>query len=156
MESLTKNRQNKNIIEAIVQKFFPNNSLSSYTELKEGFFNAAYEIRLDNNREMVLKVAPKKGTRIMTYEKNIMQSEIYAMQKINNISDIPAPRLLGADMSCTICESGYFLMEKLEGDSLNSIKSQLTDAQVNDIYYHMGQINRRINEIDCPHFGYPG
>jgi len=47
-------------------------------------------------------------------------------------------------------------MEKLEGDSLSSIKDQLKEEEIEAIYTRLGEVNKEINAIRCPCFGYPG
>lgn len=155
-ESLTKNKQNEKILEKMVEKHFNPNKLKRINELTEGYFNVAYEIILNNDKSIILKVAPSKETRIMTYEKNIMFSEVSSMEMALKKGGIPVPKILGYDNSCKICNSPYFFMEKLEGGSLFSAKSSIEQDILNKIYYEVGRINKKINEIICPCFGYPG
>lgn len=156
MESLTKNKQSEETIRRMVEKFFAPLEMVSYRELTEGFFNVAYEVSLSDGEEVILKVAPAKGTRIMSYEQNIMYTETQAMKMAERAGNIPVPRMLGFDTECTRCSSPYFFMEKLKGDSLNAIKDTLSREQLDAVYLESGRINRRINEICCPCFGYPG
>lgn len=156
MNSLTKNKQDKETITRMVEKFFAPSKLGSYQELTEGYFNMAYEICLDTGKRVILKIAPLKETRVMTYEKNIMFSEVKAMRLAKEAGDIPVPEVIGYDDSCTLCASPYFFMEKLEGKSLNTEKPNLSPDQLTDIYVETGKIGQRINEISCPLFGYPG
>lgn len=156
MESLTKNRQDEHTLEQMATKFFAPSVISEVKELTEGFFNVAYKISLSDGREVILKVAPKKEVRIMAHEKNIMKSEVEAMELVEDMPKIPAPKLLGFDESCQICESPYFFMEVLPGESLNEVKETLTQEQLQDIYMETGRIIWRVNEINCPCFGYPG
>lgn len=156
MESLTKYRQSKEVIERMVQKYFPGNGLEKYIELTEGYFNVAYEVKLENGKELILKIAPRQDMRVMTYEKNIMYSEVNAMKLAQEKGEIPVPKVLGYDASCTICESPYFFMEKVDGRSMNSIRSNLTERQIETIYEEVGKIDATINQIVCPCFGYPG
>lgn len=156
MESLTKNKQNRETISKMVEKYFAPLRMEHYQELTEGYFNMAYEIRLSNEETVILKIAPSKEIRVMTYEKNIMFSEVEAMGLAASHDGIPVPKVIGYDDSCTICNSPYFFMEKLEGQSLNTVKDNLSPEQVNHIYIETGKINRRINDIRCPVFGYPG
>lgn len=156
MESLTKNKQNNETLSKMVDKFFSTLKMEHCQELTEGFFNVAYEIGLNNGQKVILKIAPSKEMRIMTYEKNIMFSEVEAMIMAAKTGEIPVPKVIGYDDSCTICESPYFFMEKLDGKSLNTEKENLSSDQITNIYTEVGQINRKINEISCPCFGYPG
>lgn len=155
MKSLTKNEQSRETIELMVKRCFPGRKMAGYTELTEGYFNVAYEVELDGGEQAILKVAPEPGARIMTYEKNIMHSEVETM-KAAKAAGLPAPAVLAYDDSRTICESTYFFMEKLPGQSLNAIKSSLTEREIAEINRQVGSINRKINSIRCPCFGYPG
>lgn len=155
MKSLTKNHQGEQTIAKMVRRCFPSCEMQALMELTEGYFNVAYEITLNDGRHTILKVAPDPDTRVMTYERNIMHAEVQAM-KMAKIHGLPAPEVLGFDESRVICRSPYFFMEKLEGDSLNSINAALPPAQTAAIRREVGSICRRINEIDCPCFGYPG
>lgn len=156
MESLTKNRQSANTIRKMVNKFFSPLELKNFKELTEGYFNVAYEVELSNRKKTILKIAPAKEVRVMTYEKNIMHSEVQAMRIVREKSNVPVAEIYGYDDSCTICESPYFFMEKLSGDSLNSIKETLTSEQIDNIYSETGRMIHSVNSITCPCFGYPG
>ena len=156
MESITKSRQSKETIRKMVEKCFAPLEMQNCTELTEGYFNVAYEIVLSDGSRTVLKIAPAKDVRIMTYEKNIMFSEVQAMKLAGQCRDIPVAQIYGYDDSCTICESPYFFMEKLRGKSLNTIKDALEERQIEEIYRKTGEIIRSVNQISCPCFGYPG
>jgi len=134
MESLTKNKQSRETISKMVEKYFSPLKVKNYRELTEGYFNIAYEIHLSNGEQVILKIAPSKEMHVMTYEKNIMFSEVEAMKLAIRHGGIPVPKMLGYDESCTICDSPYFFMEKLEGKSLNTIKGSLSSEQINSIY----------------------
>lgn len=156
MESITKSRKSKETIERMVEKYFAPLKMEKCTELTEGYFNVAYEIELSDGSSTVLKIAPDKDARIMTYEKNIMFSEVQAMRLAGQFKNIPVPQIYGYDDSCTICKSSYFFMEKISGKSLNIMKSTLTQKQIEEIYRETGKILGSVNHIVCPCFGYPG
>lgn len=130
MESLTKNRQSREIIQKAAEKFFPDDPLTEYEELTEGYFNVAYE-------------------------KNIMFAEVESMKMAAADPKIPVPRVFGYYDSRTICPSSYFFMEKLRGSSLYSLREDLPEENANAIKKETGELNRRINEIVCPRFGFP-
>ncbi|NBJ92039.1 phosphotransferase family protein [Parablautia muri] len=155
MESLTKNRQDKQTLEQMTAKFFAPEHMVDVEELTEGYFSAAYQISLSSGRKVILKVAPLKEVRIMTYEKNIIQSEVKAMKMVEDVDGILAPKVLGFDDSYQICNSPYFFMEMLPGASLSTRKDTLTEEQIRKIYMKTGQIINQVNQIHCPCFGYP-
>ncbi len=72
MESLTKNKQSRETIRKMAEKYFPDDPLKEYEELTEGYFNVAYEVIFESGRRVILKVAPPEGIPVMAYEKNIM------------------------------------------------------------------------------------
>lgn len=156
MKALTKNHQSQETLQAMVEKCFPGLHLQSYKELTEGYFNVAYDVVLSNGKHTILKVAPKKDTRVMTYEKNIMFAEVEAMKLVTAHDGIPAPKVFAYDNTCNLCDSPYFFMEKLEGETLNNILNTLTEAQISSIRQELGKINSRINFIKRDYFGYPG
>ena len=156
MESLTKNRQSTDTIRKMVNKFFAPLELKDYRELTEGYFNIAYEVELSDGKKAVLKIAPSKEVKVMTYEKNIMYSEVQAMRIVRENCNVPVAEIYGYDDSCTICKSPYFFMEKLNGESLYSIKETLTAEQIDSIYRETGRMIHSVNNIPCLCFGYPG
>ena len=157
MESVTKNRQNTDTIRKMVHKFFYPLELKNYKELSEGYFNIAYEVELSNNKKTILKIAPSEKVSVMTYEKNIMHSEVHAMQIVKeNLKDVPVAEIYGYDDSCVICKSPYFFQENIDGESLNSIRETLTPEQIDSIYRETGRMINSVNKIPCPCFGYPG
>lgn len=156
MESLTKNRQSADTIRKMVDKFFSPLELKNYKELTEGYFNIAYEVELSNGKKTILKIAPAKEVRVMTYEKNIIHSEVQAMRIVREKCDVPVAEIYGYDDSGIICKSPYFFMEKIKGQSLYAIKETLTAGQIESIYSETGRMIHSVNSISCPYFGYPG
>jgi hypothetical protein len=56
-------------------------------ELKDGLYNAAYRIELEDGQTAILKVAPSDHVRVLRYEKEIMRAEVEV-----NGSPIRVPR----------------------------------------------------------------
>ncbi|MFX0061739.1 MAG: hypothetical protein ACFFC7_06090 [Candidatus Hermodarchaeota archaeon] len=64
-------------IEQIFEDSFGDAKIGKIEELTDGWFNTAYSIELlDRGQEVVLKVSPPPEIRILTYEKEIMQTEV--------------------------------------------------------------------------------
>ena len=97
MKSLTKNKQSRETIERMVKHCFPGGKMAGHIELTEGYFNVAYEIELDGGERVILKVAPAPSAIVMTYEKNIMYSEVEAM-KAAKAAGLPAPAVLALSL----------------------------------------------------------
>lgn len=155
METLTKNKQSKDAVRKMTEKYMFPLKMTDCEELTEGMFNAAYEARLSDGSSVILKIAPPKEADILTYEKNIMYAEVQTMKMLSQQGSIPVPNIYGYDDSCTVCTSPYFVMEKLRGESMNKIRYSLSSEQIDSIYLETGRIIRRVNSIVCPRFGYP-
>jgi aminoglycoside phosphotransferase (APT) family kinase protein len=160
MESKTKNKKNREQITGMVEKAFPGYSLAAeenaITELKEGWFNAAYNVRLSDGREVILKVAPPKNAEVMIYEKNIMATEVSSMRMVAKNPSIPVPEIYFYDDSHELCDSDYFFMQKLTGDNLQFVKKSMPKELQIQIDHQIGEIIHQINSITGSYFGYPG
>ncbi len=160
MESKTKNRKTREQVAAMVERAFPGLTLAdgedAMSELKEGWFNAAYTVRVSDGREVILKIAPPKGAEVMTYEQNIMETEVDSMRLAAQNPAIPVPEIYYYDKARDLCDSDYFFMEKLTGENYGLIRANLPQESQAQIDAQIGAIVREINEITGTYFGYPG
>lgn len=156
IKSSTKNRKSNEEITKMIQKGLGNINVIKIEELTEGFFNIAYLIEVEDGKNFILKIAPQPDTLIMTYENNIMYSEVTSMNMASELTDCPVAKIIYYDNSHTICDSDYFIMEKLEGKSFNSIMDTLSEADKDKINYESGMYNKQLNSICGERFGYFG
>ncbi|MFW5713668.1 MAG: phosphotransferase family protein, partial [Brevefilum sp.] len=160
MQSRTKNRKSREQITAMAKRAFNGMSLASeadaVSELTDGWYNAAYLTRLADDRKAVLKIAPPPDVEIMTYEHNIMRTEVEAMRLVAQNPAIPVPDIFYYDTSHDICDSDYFFMAKLSGDNLDHIKKALPPDEKKQIEQQTGKIIRQINGFTGKFYGYPG
>lgn len=156
MISMTKNTQTREALKKMAHIAFPGETCTEIVELTEGYFNVAYLLHFDSGRETVLKIAPPKDARIMSYEKNIMYSEVTAMRLAAQKTDVPVADIFFYDDSHTLCSSPYFFMEKLEGNSLSSLGNAVPESVKKQIRKDTGKMNRKINSITGESFGYIG
>lgn len=138
----------------MVKSAFNNTKMVNYKELTEGCFNAAYDIKLDDGRSVILKVSPLKSIKVLSYEKDIMKAEVEAMILVKKNTDVPVPEVLFSDFTHNLCDADYFFMEKVEGESYSSIKEKMADDEKFKIEFQIGQINKKINSITNDKFGY--
>jgi aminoglycoside phosphotransferase (APT) family kinase protein len=125
-------------------------------ELKDGWFNAAYTIRLADGREVILKIAPPQNAEVLLYEKNIMATEVATMRLVRQNPAIPVPEIYFFDDAHDVCDSDYFFMEKIAGDNLEHVKASLSLETQASLELHIGAIIREINGFTGTYFGYPG
>ncbi len=155
MQSATKQHVPYDKIELMVKKTFFCKPVEA-EEIEEGYFNAIYRIRLETGKQVVLKVAPPEHVRVMSYEKNIMYTEVTMLQKMKNFTSIAVPAMYYYDAAQTVLRSGYFFMEYLDGLSLREARKTLSRASQTAIDEELGRNNRLINSIHGAKFGYYG
>jgi aminoglycoside phosphotransferase (APT) family kinase protein len=160
VESKTKNTKTCDQIAAMAARAFGGMALAdgddAVRELKDGWFNAAYSIRLADGREVILKIAPPPGAEVMLYEKNIMATEVATMRVVRQNPAIPVPEIYFFDNAHDLCDADYFFMEKLVGDNLEHVKASLLPETQASIDRQIGAIIREINGLPGTYFGYDG
>ena len=159
MESKTKNKKTRDQIESMALRAFGvglDAGDAAVNELKQGWFNAAYEVKLADGRKVVLKIAPPQGAEVMLYEKNLMATEVASMRLVRQNPAIPVPEIYFFDDAHDLCDADYFFMEKINGDNLEHIKASLPAETQEPIDLHIGEIVREINTFPGTYFGYDG
>lgn len=160
MESKTKNRKTREQVARMVERAFDGLTLAStadaVSELKEGWFNAAYNVCLSDGREVILKIAPPPEAEVLTYEQNIMSTEVASMRLAAQNPAIPVPEIYYFDEARDLCDSSYFFMEKLSGENYGVIRSTVAPDLQARLDEQIGAIVREINGFTGSYFGYPG
>jgi aminoglycoside phosphotransferase (APT) family kinase protein len=160
MESKTKNTKTRAQIEAMAARAFGGMALAdgedAVHELKDGWFNAAYNIRLAEGREVILKIAPSPDAEVMQYEQQIMATEVAVMRLVRQNPAIPVPEIYFYDNDHDLCDSDYFFKEKIVGDNLEHVKASLPAETQASVELHIGAIIREVNGFRGSYFGYEG
>jgi aminoglycoside phosphotransferase (APT) family kinase protein len=125
-------------------------------ELKDGWFNASYRVRLSDGRGVVLKIAPPRDAEVMRYERNIMAIEVATMRLVRQNPAIPVPEIYHFDDTHELCDADYFFMEHMTGDSLEHVINSLSPVTKASVERHIGEIVREINSFHGVYFGYDG
>ena len=77
--------------EAEIKKLFSFHKLGNVIDIAAlgcGEFNAAYKVTCDNGLSYALKIAPAEGSKVLTYEKNMMKSEVFWYSQMHEKTDI--------------------------------------------------------------------
>jgi aminoglycoside phosphotransferase (APT) family kinase protein len=160
MESKTKNKKTRAQVERMAVRAFNGVGLAvgeeAVVELKQGWFNAAYNVKLADGREVILKIAPPQSAEVMLYEKDIMTTEVASMRLVRKNPAIPVPEIYFFDNAHDLCDSDYFFMEKIYGDNLEHVKANLPEEVQESIDLHIGKIIHEINTFPGTYFGYDG
>jgi aminoglycoside phosphotransferase (APT) family kinase protein len=154
--SQTKNLQTDQALQILVAKAFDGAKIKSHSELTEGFCNAAYKIELDNGKRVVLKIAPADGANLMSCEVNMMQAEVTAMKLVSERKKLLLPKVLYYDQTKIVCDSEYFFMDWLEGNSFSSCKNDMKDDALKSIEIEIGRFVRALHAIKGEKFGLLG
>ena len=136
-----------------VTRLFENAGITGITSiapLGAGEYNAVYAVEAD--KAYVLKVAPAADTPILTYEKEMMQSEVYWYSLLRTQTDIRVPEVYFADDSKTLIPTAYFIMEKLEGTQMDQF--QMTADEKTECSRKVAQMVAQLHKIQNTEFGY--
>jgi len=139
----------KSVIDLFTKANIPNTY--NITSLGAGEFNSIYAADSEG-KAYVIKIAPVDIARILTYENDMMQQEVYYYSLINNRTAIQLPKIYYSDFSCINNPSGYFIMEKLSGTEINRIK--LTSEEKASVTKKTVEMVAQIHSIKGERYGY--
>ena len=155
MQSLSKTPVSLSTAQKIVRRHFgPTRTMTTFEELKDGFFNASYKIVLDDGFPCVLKVAPPTDVRVLRYEHGLMTAEVEIMQLARAQTEMPVPEILCHDTSGQIISNEYFVMGFVPGISLHAAKQQNPSGDYRAVDREVGRTLAQMNAITGQTFGY--
>ena len=156
MKSISKNYLTEEQIKALVKVSFGEHyKVADITELKGGMFNCAYLIECSGeNNNMVLKVSIKPDTKTLTYEKDLMPTEVAVYKMIEENTTILAPQVLSYDFSKKELSSNYFFMTALEGIGLLEAKKKMSKENLEEIKKELTGYLAQLHQIKGTYFGY--
>ncbi len=154
MESVTKKVISEEELKKILDSVYNyKRKLMSYLELTDGCFNNSYHLIFEDGEQVVLKVAPPKDVEVLTYEKNMMETEVQVMRMVEENTCVPVPHIIAFDCSKTIIDSPFFLMEYLEGEPFNKLYDKFSDEILLGIHKKVASYAKEIHQVKAPFFG---
>lgn len=124
----------------------------SVAKLGDGEFNAAYKVTLDDGKNYVLKIAPPNGATVLSYEKNMMESEVFWYKMMHENTDIICPEVYVSDFSGSIIKSNCFIMQMMEGKPLWEVN--FSDQEYENVQKQKIEMLTKIHRIKNDKFGY--
>ncbi|MBK1809982.1 aminoglycoside phosphotransferase family protein [Clostridium sp. YIM B02505] len=154
MKSKTKSTLTKEkIVQLVKLNFGEGIEIGEIKELEGGMFNSAYLIGF-NNKDVVLKVSSSPEAKLLSYEKDLMRTEVEVYKLIEEQTKVPTPKVLSYDFSKSEIDSDYFFMSALNGETMKSIRKKLTIENLNIIKEELGDYFAQIHMIKGNYFGY--
>jgi aminoglycoside phosphotransferase (APT) family kinase protein len=139
---------------AAIEKLFRSAGIDGALEiapLGDGEYNAVFAVKT-NGSEYAVKIAPADDIPVLTYEKNIITSEVFWYKQIKEHSSIIIPEIYYSDFEKKIIPANYFIMEKLSGNQLN--KMNFSQNEKVDSISEMAKMAAQIHKIRNDKFGY--
>lgn len=139
---------------ATIEKLFRSAGISGITEiapLGAGEYNAVFSGKAAG-KEYAIKIAPTEDVATLTYEKNMMASEVFWYNQMRNHTEITVPEIYYSDLEKKKIPTNYFIMEKLEGQQLD--KMELSESEKTEADAEMAKMVAQIHKITNDKFGY--
>ncbi|HPJ02260.1 MAG TPA: aminoglycoside phosphotransferase family protein [Candidatus Limiplasma sp.] len=127
-------------------------SIENIHALGAGEFNAVYAFDADG-KGYALKIAPSVDTPVMTYEKNMMRSELFWYEQLRAHTNLAHPEVVYSDLSRTLLPSDFFIMQRVAGKQMN--ETQFSQAEKETAAALMPQIAAKLHRVSNNGFGYP-
>jgi aminoglycoside phosphotransferase (APT) family kinase protein len=154
VDSISKTAVTAELAAAVVHDSFGDRvALAAMTECPEGWFNAAHVLTLSDGRRCVLKVAPPPGVTVLTYEHDIMATEVAALRMIRERTSLPAPDVLWYDTSRRRVPSELFLMSFMPGKLLSELRPSMSTEQQRVVDAQLARHLREMNALTNDTFG---
>ncbi len=156
VESISKTPVGRDAAAAIVTDAFgPDVGLTGLTECTEGWFNAVHRLDLADGRTVILKVAPPPTVRVLTYEHDLIGTEVAMLRLVRERTGVPVPEVLWWDDSGRHVPSPLFLMSACSGRLLSEVRPDLSDAAQVRVDAQLAGLLAQLHTVTGPHFGRP-
>ena len=120
--------------------------------LGAGEFNSVYAFDA-GGKPFALKIAPSADTPVMTYETDMMRSELYWYEQMRTHTDIAVPEVVYANLSRALLSSDFFIMRRVAGKQMN--ETPFTPEERVKANAILPQVAAKLHHIHGEGFGYP-
>ena len=152
---MVKSKTKYEATELEIRKLFSFHDIGEVEEiapLGNGEFNAAYKVSCKGGHSYALKIAPPEGASILSYEKNMMASEVFWYKQMHENTDILCPQVYVEDFSENIIKSKCFVMQLMDGEPLWA--ANLSDEENESVQRQKIEMLTKIHTIHNDKFGY--
>ena len=141
--------------EAEIKELFSFHKIGNVIEISplgNGEFSAVYKIVCEAQASYALKIAPPDAAGVLSYEKNMLESEVFWYGQMHDKTDILCPRVIASDYSKRILKSSCFIMEMMEGESIGTV--DYSPEEYGRIVRQKIGMLTKIHRISNDRFGY--
>lgn len=143
-----------NISENIISEIFNRHNLGKVTSIKVmtgGNFNTVLKVKTSDNL-YAIKIATKDDTQVLTYEHQLIKSEVYIYKLLEQVKGIKFPKIYGYNWENNYPYK-YLIMEFIDGDMMSKVK--LSQADYDKVMFDLGKAMAEIHTIQNDSgFGY--
>ncbi|RKR86748.1 fructosamine-3-kinase [Micromonospora pisi] len=155
MESLTKLRVSETELDTLVRRGFgPDAQITQWRELTEGHYNVAYAVRLADGADLVLKIAPPPGLKLLSHEVDLMRTEIDFFRRAR-AGGVAVPEVVFADTERDLVGSDFVFLSRIDGVTLNTVRDTLSPGGLAAVRAQVAAETARLHTISGPAYGYP-
>lgn len=146
--------ESKKIKLMVLDCFGPQVQITSIEQLQKGWFNAVYKIVLLNpDMETYLRVAPSPAESLLSYEKDLMRTEVDVYHLLSSLTNIPLPEIYSYNFKHDLIDHDYIFISKIAGKPLDEIRPELTEDDLGAIQHDLGRYLGQIHAIRGTFFG---
>ena len=148
MDSLTKRPITEDELLTLVRHCFGSRAeVAQWSELTGGTYSATYRVLLRGGPDLVLKVAPPPGLKLLTHEVHLMRTEVDFYTRAA-AAGVPVPRVWRADLDRRVLDADYLFMQRFTGSLLSTVDGRPARRE-------LGAIAARLHTVTGPRYGYP-
>ncbi len=151
---MSKSKVKRNISSETLSAIFERHNLGkilNFSELTGGAFNTVYKVNNDNGK-YVIKISPEENIEVLTYERDLIKTEVCVYELLKNTNNVHFPKVYGYNYEDDF-EYKYLIMEFIEGDMLCNLN--LSEDKYNKVMFDLGVAMAEIHSITNENgFGY--
>lgn len=161
MESRTKRTVPDDVVARLVATAFGDGTgVAALAPLTDGMFSAAFRVRLTDGRDVVLKVAPPRDAALLTYERDIMRTEVLFYRLARERTAAPLPDLLYSghvddSPGGTAEDFDFLFLSMLTGTPVSALRPRLSGPLHAMLRRDLGRIVAGLHTLTGTGFGYP-
>lgn len=125
--------------------------VTAVNPLGAGEFNSVFLVATPD-REYVIKIAPADERHLLTYEKGMMQAELFWYRQLREKTSIRVPQIHFSDFSRTMIPTDYFILEKMPGKPMNQM--DFSSEEKAEAVRTLARMAAQMHEIRHDQFGY--